>query len=67
MELERGECLSPVCNNEKREGLSQCIRSSRILVHDTTHDPDDQAGTPVGVSDVSPHICLNAQLPLRLE
>jgi hypothetical protein len=25
MELERGECLSPVCNKETREGLSQCI------------------------------------------
>jgi hypothetical protein len=25
IELERGECLSPVCNKETREGLSQCI------------------------------------------
>lgn len=25
MELERGEYLSPVCNKETRDGLSQCI------------------------------------------
>ena len=28
MELERDECLSPVCNSENREGLSQCISAS---------------------------------------
>ena len=29
MELERGECLSPMCNKETREGLSQCIGTTR--------------------------------------
>ena len=31
MELERGECLSVVCNKEIRDGLSQCIGLIMVL------------------------------------
>ena len=53
MELERGECLSPMGNKETREGLSQCIGDWLDMTHGQAKTPNSRLGYLVSCREIA--------------